>query len=80
MDHTRKRTPSLIPLESALIAAEKLTPSHAPRPGLDPNEKLAALLIERIKHPQHVPLPPLPIGVPEPCIPTLKLEMAGRDG
>jgi hypothetical protein len=76
MDHTRKRTPSLILLKSALITAQRSTPSRVSRPEMDPNEKLAALLIERIKYPQPVSLP---IGLPEPHIPTFRLELAGGD-
>jgi hypothetical protein len=84
MDQHRKRTPhartlSLIPLESALIAAERLTPSRAPRPDMDPNEMLAAQLIERIKHPQPVSFPGLRIESPRPLVPTMILETAGRD-
>ena len=76
MDHTHKRKPRLLLLESTLIAATRSTPSRVSRPEMDPNEKLAALLIERIKHPQSVSLP---IGLPEPCVPTFRLELAGGD-
>jgi hypothetical protein len=84
MDGHSKRTPltpvlSLIPLESALMAAEKLTPSRAPRPNRDPNELLATQLIERIKRPQPAAFPALQIEPPQPPAPILIHEMAGRD-
>jgi hypothetical protein len=79
MDHTHKRASSLNLLESALIAAKRSTPSRVPRPEMDPNEKLAALLIERIKDPHPVLLPALPIGLPEPCTPTPRLEWTDSD-
>lgn len=84
MDQIRKRTPrtqapSLILLESALIAAEKSTPPCAPRPVRDPNEALAAQLIERIRHPQPVSLPGFRVEPPQPLTRALNFEMAGSD-
>ena len=84
MDTYRKSTSpnpalSLVPLASALIAAEQITPSRVPRPDLDPNEALAAQLIERIKHPRLAAFPGLRIEPPSPFLPISTLEMAGRD-
>lgn len=84
MEKQDKRTPqaqapSLILLESALIAAEKLTPSRAPRPCMDPNEALAAQLIERIKHPRPIGIPGWRIEPLMPVVPTLIRDMAGSD-
>jgi hypothetical protein len=84
MQRNRKRTPQaqalgLIPLESALIAAEKLTPSRAPRLISDPDEELAAWLIDRIKRPQPASFAGMRIESPQPRVPASMLEMAGRD-
>lgn len=92
MDRQTRRTPHgispdrsvslrarLLPLESALIAAEKLTPSRAPRPLLDPDELLAARLIENMKHPQPAWFPAMRIESPRPLQREAVLEMAGGD-
>jgi hypothetical protein len=69
----------LIPLESALIAAEKSTPPRAPRRDRDPNEALAAQLIERIRHPRPVTSPAMRIESPQPYAREAFLQMAGGD-
>lgn len=69
----------LLPLGSALIAAEKLTPARVPRPPLDPDEVLAARLIENIKHPQPVLFPAMQVEPRQPFNRDVILEMAGRD-
>ena len=83
MDRQNKWTlpphPNLILLESALIAAEKLAPSRAPRRPLDPDEALAARLIENIKHPQPVLFPAMRIESPMPLRREAILETAGSD-
>ncbi|HUG34938.1 MAG TPA: hypothetical protein VMJ90_09225 [Anaerolineales bacterium] len=84
MDRQTRRTPhsqalNLLPLASALIAAEKSTPPRAPRPSLDPDEALAARLIENIKHPQAVLFPEMRIEPPRPFHRKLLHEMAGSD-
>lgn len=84
MDEIHKRTPraqapSLILLESALIAAKALTPPRANRPVLDPNEALAIHLIECIKRPRHVSLPGFTGEPPQPLTRARNFEMAGND-
>jgi len=70
---------SLLPLESALIAAEKMTPSRAPRPLPDSDEVLAVQLIENIKRPGPDLFPAMRIESPRPFHREAILEMAGRD-
>jgi len=84
MDKRFKHTPlartlDLYPLESVLTAAERMTPSRAPRPGPDPNEVLAAQLIERIKHPVPASLPSFQIEPPQPLARVMNFTMAGTD-
>jgi len=45
----RSRTPSLLPLRTALRAAERESPARPPRTPVDANERLALQLIERMK-------------------------------
>jgi hypothetical protein len=84
MQRNRKRTPhvqapNLIPLESVLIAAEKLTPSRVPRLINDPDEELALWLIDRIKRPRPASFGGVRIELPRPAVPDPILERAGRD-
>lgn len=91
MDRQTKRAPhahlnpsfdlraGLLPLGSALIAAEKSTPSRAPGELLDPDEVLAVRLIENIKHPQPVLFPCMQVEPPQPFRRAAILETAGRD-
>ena len=84
MDYTHKRTPhahalNLILLEIALMTAERSTPPQAPRPLPDPDELLAAQLIENIKHPHSVLLPTMRIESPRPFQNGEVLDMAGSD-
>jgi hypothetical protein len=69
----------LLPLGSALIAAEKLTPSRAARAILDPDEVLALRLIEGIRHPQPVLFPSMRVESPQPFYREVLHEMAGSD-
>jgi hypothetical protein len=73
------QAPSLIPLKAALIAAERLTPSRPPRRDTDPNGALAERLIVRTRQPRPMLLTGLRIEPPQPVIPAVKLEMAGRN-
>ena len=51
------RHPSLLPLRTVLIAAERESPASPPRIQADANEKLAMLLIEKMKAKYKRPLP-----------------------
>jgi len=69
----------LIPLESALITAEKTTPSRVPFSPPNPDEILVTRLIENIRQSRVPSFRGLRIESPRPSTPTLKDEMAGRD-
>ena len=54
---TLQAHPSLLPLRTVLIAAERESPARPPRTQADANEKLAMLLIEKMKAEYKKPLP-----------------------
>ncbi len=62
----RSSHPSLFPLQTALFAAQALTPARPSRLPLDPDETLALTLLMKIKDPKREPFAGLRIESPQP--------------
>ncbi|MEB2332950.1 MAG: hypothetical protein OZ914_01395 [Anaerolineaceae bacterium] len=71
----RSSHPSLFPLQTALFAAQALTPARPSRLLLDPDETLALALLMKIKDQKREPFVGLRIESPQPpCRETFAME------